>query len=366
MQTIPGFSSLDETRALRAQALETQALIRRLARLVEVSVQLNSTLDPDQLLQFIIKAAADLLDCEAASILLYDEKRGELCFTSATGSDPKELAAIPVPLDGSIAGTIFRENRPLIINDVEREPRHYAMVGERVKFQTRSLLGVPMCIRKRVTGVLEALNKRNGEFNQSDTRLLEIIASQAAVAIHNARLVQALQTAYDELSRIDKIKSDFISIASHELRTPLGVILGYASFLKEKSQGQLSEHANQVMSSALQMRSLIQAMTNMNLLQMGSLPLNIQIIPIRPVIEQAYAEVLAAAEVKSQTIELNFPKDQLYAQADSEKLGQAIINVLNNAIRFTDECGKIQIYLSSSSDEVLIEIKNFRDRHSSV
>jgi K+-sensing histidine kinase KdpD len=358
MQTIPGFSSLDETRALRAQALETQALIRRLARLVEVSVQLNSTLDPDQLLQFIIKAAADLLDCEAASILLYDEKRGELCFTSATGSDPKELAAIPVPLDGSIAGTIFRENRPLIINDVEREPRHYAMVGERVKFQTRSLLGVPMCIRKRVTGVLEALNKRNGEFNQSDTRLLEIIASQAAVAIHNARLVQALQTAYDELSRIDKIKSDFISIASHELRTPLGVILGYASFLKDESQGQLSEHASQVMSSALQMRSLIQAMTNMNLLQMGSLPLNIQIIPIRPVIEQAYAEVLPAAEVKSQTIELNFPQDQLYAHADSEKLGQAIINVLNNAIRFTDECGKIQIYLSSSSDEVLIEIKD--------
>ncbi len=358
MQTIPGFSSLDETRALRAQALETQALIRRLARLVEVSVQLNSTLDPDQLLQFIIKAAADLLNCEAASILLYDEKRGELCFTSATGSDPKELAAIPVPLDGSIAGTIFRENRSLIINDVEREPRHYAMVGQRIKFQTRSLLGVPMCIRKRATGVLEALNKRNGDFTQSDMRLLEIIASQAAVAIQNARLVQALQTAYDELSRIDKIKSDFIAIASHELRTPLGVILGYASFLKEESQGQLSEHANQVMNSALQMRSLIQAMTNMNLLQMGSLPLNIQIIPIRQVLELAYVEVLGAAEAKNQTIELNFPQDPLYAHADSEKLGQAFINILNNAIRFTDEYGKIQINLSSSSDEVLVEIND--------
>ncbi len=363
MQTIPGCSSSDDTRALRAlaldsQAVETQTLIRQLARLVEVSVRLNSTLDPDQLLQFIIQAAAELLDCEAASILLYDEKRGELCFTSATGSDPKELAAIPVPLDGSIAGTIFRENHPLIINQVDHDPRHYAMVDQRIKFQTRSLLGVPMCIRKRATGVLEALNKRKGEFSQSDARLLEIIASQAAVAIHNARLVQALQNAYDELSRIDKIKSDFISIASHELRTPLGVILGYASFLKEESQGQLSEHASQVMNSALQMRSLIQAMTNMNLLQLGSLELDMQDIPIRQVLELAYVEALAAAEAKDQRIELNFPHETLYVHADGGKLLQAFLNILNNAIRFTGEKGLIQINLSASSDEVLVEIKD--------
>jgi signal transduction histidine kinase len=358
MQTIPGYSSLDEARALRGQDLETQTLIRRLARLVEVSVQLNSTLDPEQLLQFIIKAAADLLDCEAASILLYDEKRGELCFTSATGSDPKELAAIPVPLEGSIAGTIFRENSSLIINDVEHDPRHYAMVGQRVNFHPRSLLGVPMCIRKRATGVLEALNKRKGDFTQSDARLLEIIASQAAVAIHNARLVQALQNAYDELSRIDKIKSDFIAIASHELRTPLGVILGYASFLKEESQGQLSEHASQVMNSALQMRTLIQAMTNMNLLQIGSLQLELKPIPIRQVIEQAFVEVLAAAEAKNQTIDLNFPSGPLYVLGDSSRLAQALINVLNNAIRFTGDNGLVQINLSSSHEEVLVEVKD--------
>jgi K+-sensing histidine kinase KdpD len=363
MQTLPGYSSIDDARALRALALDTQAsesqkLVQQLARLVEVSVQLNSTLDPDQLLQFIIQAAADLLECEAASILLYDEKRGELCFTSATGSDPKELAAIPVPLDGSIAGTIFRENRSLIINQVDRDPRHYAMVDQQVKFQTRSLLGVPMCIRKRATGVLEALNKRKGEFTQSDARLLEIIASQAAVAIHNARLVRALQNAYDELSRIDKIKSDFISIASHELRTPLGVILGYASFLKEESQGQLSEHASQVLNSALQMRSLIQAMTNMNLLQMGSLEIDLQVIPIRQVLELAYVEALTAAEAKDQRIELNFPQEALYVHADGGKLLQAFSNILNNATRFTGEKGLIQINLTSNNEEVLVEIKD--------
>jgi signal transduction histidine kinase len=358
MQANLGYPFPGKTQALEPQTADSQLLIRQLARLVEVSVQLNSTLDPDQLLQFIIRAAADLLNCEAASILLFDEKRGELCFTSATGSESKELAAFPVPLDGSIAGTIFRKNCPLIINDVNCDPRHYALVGQRLNFEVRSLLGVPMCIRKQTTGVLEALNKRSGEFAQTDVRLLEIIASQAAVAIHNARLVQALQTAYDGLSRIDKIKSDFISVASHELRTPLGIILGYASFLKEESQGKLSEHASRVMDSALQMRSLIQAMTNMNLLQMGSLPLDLRIVPIQRVLELAHAEILSAVEAKGQTLILDLPQELLYVCADVEKLEQAILNLLNNAVRFTEDGGLIQINLTSSSDEILVEIKD--------
>jgi signal transduction histidine kinase len=358
MQANLGYSFSDKTQTLESQTADPQILIRQLARLVEVSVQLNSTLDPDQLLQFIIQAAADLLNCEAASILLFDEKRGELCFTSATGSDSKELAAIPVPLDGSIAGTIFRKNCYLIINDVSRDPRHYAMVGQRLNFKVRSLLGVPMCIRKQATGVLEALNKRNGDFTQTDARLLEIIASQAAVAIHNARLVQAQQTANDELGRIDKIKSDFIAITSHELRTPLGIILGYASFLKDESQGKLSEHASRVMNSALQMRSLIQAMTNMNLLQMGSLQLDMRIVPIQRVLELAYAEILSAVEAKNQTLTLDLPQQPLYVRADVDKLEQAILNLLNNAIRFTEEGGLIRINLTSSSDEILVEIKD--------
>jgi GAF domain-containing protein len=108
----------------------------------------------------------------AASILLYDEKRAELFFASAAGSDPKQLAAIPVPIESSIAGQIFLENHPLIINNAQQDPRHYAQVGQQINFQTRTLLGVPMRIRSRVTGVLEALNKRSGEFTQADTDLL--------------------------------------------------------------------------------------------------------------------------------------------------------------------------------------------------
>jgi signal transduction histidine kinase len=343
---------------LNAPCEDKDQFINQLARIVEVSLTLNSTLDPEQLLQFIIKTASDLLDCEAASIMLYDEKRGELFFAAAAGSDPKQLASIPVPLEGSIAGTIFLENRPLIINNAQTDPRHYAQVGEQINFQTRTLLGVPMRIRSRVTGVLEALNKRSGEFTAADTDLLTVIASQAAVAIQNARLIQALQKAYDELSRVDKLKSDFISIASHELRTPLGVLLGYATFLQEDSQGQASEMAAKVLNSALKLRELVEAMTNLNLIQVGSTRIDLKPIAIQQVVQVACKEIQMTAEVKNQKLLLSLPEKALIVQADAEKLKLVFVNMLNNAVRFTQPDGEIHVSAYPMHNEAWVEIRD--------
>lgn len=330
----------------------------QLARLVQVSVTLNSTLNPRELLHYIIETAARLLNCEAASILLYDEKRGELHFTSATGTDPNQLAQIPVPLEGSIAGTVFLENRPLVINDVSKDPRHFGQVGEQIQFLPRMLLAVPMRIHNQVTGVLEALNKRQGQFSEGDVHLLTVIASQAAVAINNARLVQALQKAYDELSRVDKLKSDFMSIASHELRTPLGVILGYATFLKEDAAGELSEHANMVLTSALRLRALVEDMTNMNLLQVGEAKLDLRAIPIQQPLNAAYAEITPTAEIKGQHLSLKMPKEPLFVMGDAEKLELVFANLLNNAIRFTPDNGEIAIQVRATAKEIWIDVKD--------
>ena len=338
--------------------LDQEAVIRQLSQLVEVSVTLNSTLDPDQLLQFIIKTAADVLDCEAASILLFDEKREELFFATSSDSDLKQLAEIPVPIEGSIAGTIFRENRPLVINNVQEDPRHFSQVGKQLDFNPRSLLGVPMRIRSKVTGVLEALNKRCGEFNDDDIRLLSVIASQAAVAIHNARLVQALQKAYDELSRLDKLKSDFIAIASHELRTPLGVILGYATFLKEDARGELSEHAEMVLNSAIKLRGLVEDMTNLNLMQVGATRLELQPVSIQSILQAACKEIQVTSEARGQNLYQQLPAEEITVNADPHKLERVFVNILNNAIRFTPEGGEVRVRAQQVRSEVWIEIKD--------
>jgi signal transduction histidine kinase len=337
---------------------ELRSMVVQLSRLVEISVTLNSTLDLDRLLQFIIGSAADLLESEAASILLVDDRTNDLYFAAATGSDPEDLKQIPVPMEGSIAGTIFREDRALIINEVASDPRHFRDVGEKIHFETHSLIGVPLRIQDKVTGVLEAVNKRVGNFDESDLQLLSNIASQAAVALNNARLVDALQRAYDELGKLERLKSDFIAIASHELRTPLGLILGYAALLKEEAGAAASEHAEVVLNSALRMRALIEAMTNMNMLQIGSAELNIERRALQPIIRAAHDEVRELIETKDQDLTLLMPEGELIARADGPKLTMAVINLLNNAMRFTPSGKRIWLTLEPHGQEAWIQVRD--------
>ncbi len=337
---------------------DLRRMVIRLSRLVEISVTLNSTLDLDRLLQFIVESAADLLESEEASILLADEKTHELSFVAATGRDPLELRKIPVPFEGSIAGTVFREEKPLIINEVENETRHLGNISESISFEVHSLIAVPLRIRDKVTGVLEALNKRHGQFDEMDLQTLSNIASQAAVAVNNARLVEALTRAYDEVGELDRLKSDFIAIASHELRTPLGLIMGYAALLKEGADTKASEHAEAVLSSALRMRALIEAMTNMNMLQAGSAEMETREISLQKVVQTAHDEVIGLVDTKDQMLSISIPETPIEIIADERKLTLALVNILNNSMRFTPADGHIEVRLERKGREAWIEVSD--------
>jgi len=348
----PGNISIEKSTA------QLQQKINRLSRLVELSLLLNSTLDPRQVVQNIIAIGTEILDCEAVSILQYDQQQSALIFLAASGSDTDKLREIPVPLENSLAGTIYRQNRTLIINNVESDPRHFSGVAKHVDFVTHSLVGVPMRIGNQVTGVLEALNKRSGAFNEEDAKVASIIASQAAVAIRNAQMMQALQRAYDELSRQDKLKTQFMAVASHELRTPLGIILGYASFLKEQARGELSTHAEKVLNSAIHLRSLVESMTNMNMLQLGIAELQCHPVAIQQIIRSVIKEIESTAETKGLQLTVELPHKKILVHGDAGKLELALLNILNNAIRFTPQGGSVTIKLTQQKDNLTIIVRD--------
>jgi signal transduction histidine kinase len=170
--------------------------------------------------------------------------------------------------------------------------------------------------------------------------------------------VQALQKAYNELSRVDKLKSDFMAIASHELRTPLGVILGYATFLKEDAKGESSEYAGIVLNSALRMRALVEDLTNLTLLHMGEVQLELQPLPIQQPLAAALAEIAATAQVKNQTLTHSLPSEPLHVLGDAAKLERLFANLLNNAIRFTPEGGRIHVRAAVAHHEVRVDIQD--------
>jgi transcriptional regulator with GAF, ATPase, and Fis domain len=94
---------------------EIQRMLQKMERLMEINITLNSTLELSQVLDLIIAKAVEMLECEAGSILLYNQEKDCLCFSASTSADSKRLAEIPVPLTDSLAGAIFSNNLPLIV-----------------------------------------------------------------------------------------------------------------------------------------------------------------------------------------------------------------------------------------------------------
>jgi signal transduction histidine kinase len=336
--------------------LESQP--HQLRRLVELSVTLNSTLDLDDLLQLITATAMELLDCEAASILLYDEKNSRLFFAAATGSDPAKLAEIPVPLDKSLAGTIFRTNRYLIMNNAEQDPRHYPIVSDHLKYKVKTLLGVPMPIKDKTVGVLEGVNKHNGVFDEHDAALLAVTAAHAAIAINNARLLRATQKALTKVKETDQLKSNFLTLASHELRTPLGLIIGYSSFLKEDAKGELSDHAEQVLTAARQMRSILDEMNNLAMLKSDDMVLKPQKVAMEDILAYACEGLREIAATRKQNLVFAFSEEPSIVNVDIDKTSLAFGNILGNAIRFSPEGSDITVGVTKDGDQVLSWVRD--------
>ena len=330
----------------------------KLLRLVELSVTLNSTMDLGDLLQRITATATELLDCEASSILLYDESNPRLYFAAATGSDPAELAKIPVPIEGSLAGTIFRTNQPMILNNVEQDPRHYTLVSDKVKFKTNSLLGVPMPIKDRTMGVLEAINKRDRDFNDGDVAILSVTAAHAAIAINNARMLQETRDALKQVKDANEVKNNFLALASHELRTPLGIIMGYSQFLKEDTEDEAQQLAGQVLDAARQMRTILDAMSNLTMLKADTLALAPQKTPIQDVLTFASEGIKEIASTRDQKLVFDFPEEPIYVNVDIDKTSLAFINILNNALLFSPPGSAITIGVASQDDMVLAWVQD--------
>ena len=185
-------------------------LLKRYARLIELTTDMVSTLDLETLLQRIVDAAQEMTESEASSLLLYDSKTNHLYFEAATGSLGEGFSRTPVPVENSIAGWIFKNREPLLVHDAQADPRFFTQIDVQSHFYTRSLLGAPLVTNDKTLGVIETVNKREGSFDEEDLRMLQSLAAQAAIAIQNTRLFQ---------------QSDLIAEMVHELRTPLSSLM---------------------------------------------------------------------------------------------------------------------------------------------
>ncbi|MCI0520109.1 MAG: ATP-binding protein [Chloroflexi bacterium] len=315
----------------------------RYQRLLELTRHMASTLDLDALLNMLVHAAAELCSAEAASILLYDEAKRQLYFEAATNLETPLLKGLIVPVESSIAGWIIQERQPIIISDAQKDPRHFSKVGQTTKVQTRSLLGVPLIAKDQVIGVLEAINKLQGNFTEADQEVLIALGAQAAVAIENARLFQ---------------QSDLISELVHELRTPLAA-LNTATHLLQRPQLKPEQRANVIRAMESEINRLTEMSTaflDLARLESGRSQYQVGIVDLKAVLEDCCVVMRGKFEEKGQTFRQQLAANAPAVRGDADKLKQVILNLLSNAYKYTPAGGTVTLALQGEVGEAVITV----------
>lgn len=323
--------------------MDKDTRLERYHRLIEISRDLASTLDLDPLLNRIIEAAKDISNAEAASILLYDDAGKQLYFQAATNMDPL-MRGLVVPMD-SIAGWIVTNRQPVRISDVNKDERYFKKIAKTVSFATQSIMGVPLITKDKVVGVLEVLNKQEGEFNEADEDLLTVLGAQAAIAIENSRLFQ---------------QSDLIAEFVHELRNPLASIntASYLLLRPEISPEQAHQIIENIQAETMRLTTLTSSFLDLARLESGRVQFRKSTFPLQPMLEECQSIMQAKASESRVTVTVEVPGDMPDVQADRDKLKQVVLNLISNAIKYNRPGGRVVINASMEEDEWTLAVND--------
>jgi Nif-specific regulatory protein len=167
----------------------------RFETLIEINTLINSDYsDVRELLSKIIESSARLMSAEASSLLLVNPENNKLYFEIALGTKGPEVRRFSLNMGEGIAGWVAANNRSLIVNDVQSDGRFFSDISKQIGFPTRAILAVPMRVKERCVGVIEIINKiGGGDFTDEDLQWLEIFATQAAIAVQNARSLEKVK-----------------------------------------------------------------------------------------------------------------------------------------------------------------------------
>ena len=312
-----------------------------LQRLLEISTTLSSTLDLNQLLDRVIDTVTDLTDTEYATILLLDQATGKLHIAATNGTSLARESY--VPMEGSVAGWIVRKGQPLILDDAQRDGRDYVDVGSPAQFVIRNMLGVPLVTKDRVIGALEAINKRDkATYSQQDIALLQALASQASVAIENARLFQ---------------QTDLIAEFMHEVKTPLMALTAASELLsREQLQDKQQDLIEMIQHETLRLTKMAQDFLDLARLESGRVQIAREPVDLSRLVRDVVRLQEPQAAARGITITSNVTETAPVITGDYDRLKQVLINLTNNAIKYNLDQGRVSIDVVDNDNEVMIAV----------
>jgi GAF domain-containing protein/anti-sigma regulatory factor (Ser/Thr protein kinase) len=332
---------------VQARSRELSQSVEELRALGEVGQAINSTLDLDTVLTTIVAKAVQLSGTEAGAIYTFEESHQEFRLRATHGMDQAMIAAIRdrrIGVGETAIGKAAAERAPIQIPDVLKETSLVLDIVVRAGY--RAVLIVPLLRPGEIVGTLVVRRRAPGEFPKSTIDLLETFADQSVLAIQNARLFREIEEKSRELEIASKHKSQFLANMSHELRTPLNAILGYAELMLDSIYGEPSDKMRTVLerlqSNGRHLLGLINDVLDLSKIEAGQLTLSLNDYSLRDVVHGVMSAVEPLAAEKRLSFKAEVAPDLPAGRGDERRLSQVLLNLVGNAIKFTDQ-GEIAI-----------------------
>jgi len=340
---------------------DTQRRAEQMATLNRIGLDLTAGLELQRVLESLYEQCRQVLTTDSFCVALYDENTGLIEFPLLTGRDgPTKLEPARIQDQPGFIAHIIQSAQPLHVPDTHAMPEgglsHPHMIDG---LPDRSYAGVPLTARGKVFGVLSVQSDQPNAYTDQDIELLTTIATQAAIAVENARAYERLVETAEELREVDRLKTQFLANMSHELRTPLNSIIGFSRVMLKGIDGPLTElqqtDLTSIHNSGQHLLSLINSILDMSKIEAGKMDFSFEEIDLKDVFRTVTSTTTALIKDRPIELQVEVPDDLPSVWADAQRVRQVLINLLSNATKFTEE-GYILLKAEAGPEFVTISV----------
>jgi signal transduction histidine kinase len=326
-----------------AEAIESTKHIRQQRKQQEALYALNrgitSTLDVASVLRTLLDHISALFSSYAVTVSWINAHNNNLETIAYRGMDRSDPASEEFASIESLPLLVLKQRTLIAISDTANDRR----AADR-EFLSRqgwvSYLGLPLIAKEEPIGVLSFYGREKRDFSSQDLSFLNALANQAAIAIYNSRLFEQTQNQALELEKSNKIKDEFLGVMSHELRTPLNIIMNYSEALRMGTFGEIgaaqAQGTDKIRAQAVHLLSLINGILEITKIESGTVSIDVIPIDLKEFMAELKSDYMLPLE-KEIALIWNDSADLPSIVSDRIKLKQIVTNLINNAIKFTDQ-----------------------------
>jgi signal transduction histidine kinase len=351
---------------LQARSHELARSVEELKALGEVSHAVSSSLDLQTVLTTIVDRAVQLSGTSGGVIYEYDEVTQEFHLRASHGVEEELIEILrtaQIRVGEGAVGIAAATRAPVQVPDMSDErgsvlPRVRPIMA---RSGYRSLLAVPLLIEQQIFGGLVIYRPESGNFSDEVVNLLETFATQSVLAIQNARLFREIEDKGHQIEIASQHKSQFLANMSHELRTPLNAILGYTELIMDDIYGEVPEKIRDVLDrvqkSGHHLLSLINAVLDLSKIEAGQLTLSLNDYSMKEVVYTVVTSLESLAAEKQLKMAAELALDLPIGKGDERRMAQVLLNLLGNAIKFT-EAGEVKVRVTTADSDFLVAVSD--------